>query len=331
MIQSIEYHNFRLLRAAKLPLGPCTILVGANSSGKSTALLGLKAARKPAEYNWDTLHSLSDLNSTVQIRLNWGQSNAGVAAVSSWKPDGGKSSGFEKPDDVPQISASALTEWIRRMRVFGFSSTAIAQSSLLREDMEVREDGSGLAGTLDRLRDSEPERWEQLNAEFRQWFPEFDQLLFDVNGDMKSLRLRLRRNSGRLPIEHASDGTRMALALLTLAYLPQPPSLVAVEEPDHGMHPRLLERVQQALYRLAYPADFGETRAAVQVLATTHSPLLLDLFRDHPEEVVIAQREQDSATFARLVDRPDHEELLSGAPLGDIWYSGVLGGVPVGS
>jgi predicted ATPase len=83
------------------------------------------------------------------------------------------------------------------------------------------------------------------------------------------------------------------------------------------------------LYRLSYPADYGHARAPVQVIATTHSPHLLDLFRDHPEEIVIADKRGRAATFARLSDRADLAELLAeGGTLGDLWYSGILGGVP---
>ena len=34
------------------------------------------------------------------------------------------------------------------------------------------------------------------------------------------------------------------------------------------------------------------------------------------------------ATFERLSDQPDIMEVLDDAPLGEVWYSGVLGGVP---
>jgi predicted ATPase len=331
MIQSLEFVNFRLLRAAKLPLGQCTLLVGANSSGKSTALLGLDAAREPASFSWRSLHTVGKDDAPVSVRINWSGAAAGVSSVFTWEPSGNIKAGVAKAADVANTDAGKLNAWIQSARVFHMSAAAIATSCALREKIEVPRDGNGLVGTLDRLRDQEPERFSRLNDEFQQWFPEFDHLLFDVQDNSKVLRLRLRRNCESLGIENTSDGTRLALALLTIAYLPEPPMLVAIEEPDHGMHPRLLARVQQALYRLAYPKDFGDPRPPVQVLATTHSPLLLDLFKDHPEEVVIAQRDVDGATFMRLVDRPDHEELLSGASLGDIWYSGVLGGVPIGS
>jgi hypothetical protein len=81
----------------------------------------------------------------------------------------------------------------------------------------------------------------------------------------------------------------------------------------------------------ATPKTFGEKRPPVQVIATTHSPYFLDLFRDHPEEIVIAQKDGLTARFERLIDRPDIDEILGDAPLGEVWYSGVLGGVPSNS
>lgn len=102
-----------------------------------------------------------------------------------------------------------------------------------------------------------------------------------------------------------------------------------MEELDRGVHPRLLRGVRDLLYRLAYPADYGQSRPPVQVIATTHSPHLLDLFRDHPEEVVIAEKSGCVARFSRLSERADIAELLAEqGSLGDLWYSGILGGVP---
>jgi hypothetical protein len=83
--------------------------------------------------------------------------------------------------------------------------------------------------------------------------------------------------------------------------------------------------VRDLLYRLAYPAD---GREPVQVVTTSHSPYFIDLFRDHPEEVVISQKEGRAARFERLSDRPDLPELLQEGSLGDMWFSGILGGVP---
>ena len=112
------------------------------------------------------------------------------------------------------------------------------------------------------------------------------------------------------------------------AFDPALPSVLCIEEIDRGVHPRMLREVRDALYRLSHPRSFGLERAPVQVIATTHSPYLLDLFREHPEEIVIAQKHGQASRFERLSDRADLAELLQEGSLGDIWYSGILGGVP---
>jgi hypothetical protein len=67
---------------------------------------------------------------------------------------------------------------------------------------------------------------------------------------------------------------------------------------------------------------------ATQVLTTSHSPYLLDLFREQLEEVIVTTKRGTEATFERLSDRADLRDVLGTASLGDLWYSGILGGVP---
>jgi predicted ATPase len=133
-----------------------------------------------------------------------------------------------------------------------------------------------------------------------------------------------------IPASQASEGTLLALALLTIVHQPTPPVLIGLEEPDRGLHPRLLRELRDALYRLSFPTDFGIKRAPVQVVITTHSPFFLDLFKEHPEQVIIAEKAADgTSTFKNLSDDPQLRDLIGDAPLGEVWYSGILGGVPV--
>jgi predicted ATPase len=182
---------------------------------------------------------------------------------------------------------------------------------------------------LDRIRDQSPERFDQLNDELARWLPEFDRILFETPGQgTRAIRLRTRVGGHGIPAGALSQGTLLALAILAVAYAIDPPSVACFEEPEHGIHPRLFDRVQEALYRLAYPEGFGASHPPVQVIATTHSPYFLNLFKDHPEEVVIANKTALDAQFERLSDRPDIDEILQGASLGSVWYTGILGGVP---
>lgn len=123
----------------------------------------------------------------------------------------------------------------------------------------------------------------------------------------------------------------MSVAFLTLSHLPEPPTVIGLEEPDRAVHPRLLRDVQEAINRLAHPEQFDDDRAPVQVILTTHSPYMVDLYRDSPESIVLCNRVGMNVEFKRLSDQPNVEEILDGVKsLGEIWYSGALGGVPIG-
>jgi hypothetical protein len=58
---------------------------------------------------------------------------------------------------------------------------------------------------------------------------------------------------------------------------------------------------------------------------------MLDLYRDHPEEILLLHKSGAESRFERLADRSDLAQLLEEGALGDLWFSGILGGVPADS
>ncbi len=332
MIESIEFHNFRVLRDTTLPLSRCTLIVGPNGSGKTTVLQGLRAFQAPNQFAYPGLASIGVSPSKerrVEVCVNWAEPNRGVQTSVQWLADretmgGNKLAAGRKPADT-----GAIQRVRSGLRVYALDGPTIAAPSIVSGALEIGPAGGQLAAVLDALRDRFPDHFDAIIAELGRWLPEFDRILFEVPaGGQKSLALRTRIGQHSIPASDLSQGTLIALALLTIAYLPNPPSLIGLEEPDRGIHPRLLRNVQEALYRLSYPEQHGEKREPVQVIATTHSPYFLDLFRDHPEEVVIANKVGNEVKFEPLATRADIREILAGAPLGEAWYTGVLGGVP---
>ncbi len=82
-----------------------------------------------------------------------------------------------------------------------------------------------------------------LNTELKEWFPEFDKILFETpNKGERAFLLRTSIGGYKIKAADLSDGTRLSLAYLTLAYLPNLPKIVAFEEPEKGIHPRLLKK-----------------------------------------------------------------------------------------
>ena len=217
------------------------------------------------------------------------------------------------------------------IKIFSFQPALMSAPVDPRNWKLLNHDGSNLAGAITHLRDKDEDAYNALRMELQRWIPEFENIGFenDSNGFRK---LALRQKSSRLeiPASQLSEGTLLALALLTIVHQPDAPTLIGLEEPDRGLHPRLLRELRDALYRLSFPADFGINRPPIQVVITTHSPLFLDLFKDHPEQVITAEKGADgSATFKNLSDDAQLREIIGDAPLGEVWYSGILGGVPV--
>ncbi len=330
MFQSIQFRNFKVLKDTTLPLTPFTLIVGPNGSGKSTALQSLQYVTQTNINHYISFLSVgldpSDKN-PVEIDFRWGPPKQ-AALQARWIPKGGNL-GFVPPGIQPPQDAELMVQKLMRTRIYTLNANNIAAPVSLSPRMELESNGGSLAGVLDRLRDEDPERFEQLNRELGKWLPEFDQILFEtLKGGPRGILLRTRTGRHKIRAADLSQGTLLALAILTIAYIPEPPPIVGFEEPDRGIHPRLLRDVQDALYRLAYPEKSDERREPVQVVATTHSPYFLDLFKDHPEEIVIAQREGLEARFERLSKRADIDQILGQASLGEVWYSGILGGVP---
>ncbi|HKV34506.1 MAG TPA: AAA family ATPase [Pyrinomonadaceae bacterium] len=328
MITSVRFQNFKALRDVTLPLGRFTLIVGPNGSGKSTAMQAFQFV-------------LGETPKSLQDWSTHGSSQSSVKVHVTWLEDGNEyvtgavltnaSSFTEYPSETDPVKfyAGKLRNYLKSFRIFSFDASAIAAAVDTSPHPQLGEDGSNLAAVLDALRDTHPERFEALNQELNRWLPEFDRILFETPAKgRKSFLVRTSVGHHRLRASSLSQGVLFALAFLALAYLPEPPSIVCFEEPDRGIHPRLLVDIRDAMYRLAFPENYGEEREPVQVIATTHSPYLLDLYKEHPEQIVIAHKNEKGVHFERLSEKPHLNEILEGAPLGDIWFSGILGGVP---
>lgn len=176
--------------------------------------------------------------------------------------------------------------------------------------------GENLANVVQFLDEQHPDVLRSILERLRQRIPGLEQVAAERTIDGR-LVLRFKDGPFRDPFlsRFVSDGTLKMFAYLVLLMDPTPPPLLCVEEPENGLHPKLLGILAEE-FRI-HAAGKGD---ASQVLVSSHSPFFVDAL--HPEELWVMQR--DDSGFASIV-RSDRLEgipefVAEGAVLGDLWF-----------
>lgn len=204
----------------------------------------------------------------------------------------------------------------------------VAPDSKRRFRMESS--GFGLALCLDNILGFDRDRFSALEERFKAIFPQVrsiklvpemaysaptdhaEQVLQLSRGEGKGIYFELADGGKLVSASQVSDGMLLVLAYLTILNLPQPPRVLLVEEPENGIHPKRLQDVLSIL------RDLVSEQAQCQVILTTHSPYVVDLFQ--PEEVTLCQKTADgSVAVRRLSESQAVREQLDVFTLGEIW------------
>lgn len=332
MIAAVRFKNFKALRATAVRLAPFNLVLGPNGSGKTSLIQSLLRLRTLAGLpSIDAPEAGVGTNSGPVIEFSFDEPYQDIRVTLSCSADE-LVCNLLAIDAPPEAEArrAELRVKLMSVRAYLFDHYAMAVPAKAADSSELASNGGNLAAVLATWQVKEPAAFAALQAEFVRLLPEFSALeLLPREGGLVELGARLVAEGGhRVAADSLSQGTLYQLAILTLAFTPQPPAVVCLEEVDRGLHPRSFRQVRDLLYRLSYPQETGVDRAPVQVITTTHSPYFLDQFREHPEEVVLASKRGSEATFERLSERTDLLDLMKETHLGDLWYSGILGGVP---
>ncbi|MET7858131.1 AAA family ATPase [Streptomyces sp. NPDC005318] len=219
---------------------------------------------------------------------------------------------------------SKVADQLSSFRVFDVDVDAARQPSRLRRKtlflQELSSEADNLAEFLFYLSTND-DTWQNLVADARTVLPQLDDIeLARVGGSADQVTVILHERGLRrpTPLADASYGTVRLLGLLAMLYDPHPPGLTCVEEIDHGLHPQALELIV---------ARLREASERSQFLVATHSPALVN--RLHPEEFVVCDRDEDGASIIPALTTDEVHAIVEESgdqPLGELWFSGVLGG-----
>ncbi len=170
--------------------------------------------------------------------------------------------------------------------------------------------------------------YESILMQIQELLPELeDVLVTQVQADRQGIAMAFRGHRGYIAAPDLSDGTMFTLGMLCLIEAPQRPAVLCIEEPETGLHPRRLRWLFDRFLGLAYPAE-GQSRT--QMVFSTHSPYLVNFFKDMPDAVKVVEQE-DGRSRIMSVLQIQREKLRyepeKGESIGDEWAAGLYEGL----
>lgn len=307
MLEFVRFQNYRFFRAVDLPLGRFTVLVGPNATGKSTLLrIVAPEDRQPRFLSSDV--SAGATEGVITHALMVGQNRA--TYMNSYPAT--------KPAVTPLPYSSQLLH---------LGLIELRAENTLEAAGQLQRDGSNLTNFFASL--SRPQQ-EAASKEICRLAPVFQDVAArpTTNGRHHLVFQDRWRPEIWYPPPAVSDGTMLLTALVLLRFQSPVPQLIAIEEPERGLHPWLLREVVSLLRRLA-TGELGGP--AIQVVLATQSAELLSYVE--PDDVRFISRHPD--TGDAIIERaPVGTEGWAEAyrnydsSLPSMWLAGGLGGVP---
>jgi predicted ATPase len=158
----------------------------------------------------------------------------------------------------------------------------------------------------------------RLLEEMQRFCPSIEAITTRIIGGTVQIFIEEKGLRDPLPATRVSDGTLRYLCLLTVLCHPEPPRVICIEEPEIGLHPDALRRLGELMV---------EASGRTQLIVTTQSDALVSALTDHPEAVLICERDE-TGTHMRRLDPERLAKWIEDYQLGDLWRMGELGGNP---
>jgi predicted ATPase len=195
----------------------------------------------------------------------------------------------------------------------------IRQATVTRYAKRIDPDGQNLVSVLHTLYAEDRGFKGTVDDAMRAAFgPEYEEIVIAPAADQR-VQLRIRWRSLKKPQSAAnlSDGTLRFLLLVAILSNPEAGDLIAIDEPEAGLHPSMFPLI----------ADLAmEAAERTQVVFTTHSPQFLDAFRDKPPTTTVTEC-VEGETRLSVLESDQLARWLEHYSLGSLYTSGELEGM----
>lgn len=194
-------------------------------------------------------------------------------------------------------------------------------------------DGTGLAPCLDYLKNEFPDNFDSLQERLKQIVPTVKRISIrrakvpNVDHQFTSLGVENQitmplivgqeifldmRSGDRIPAHALSEGTVLALGLLTVLHYPEKPSLLLLDDIEQGLHPKAQRDLMAVLKNIIQGSP------DLQIIFSTHSPYIVDELE--PSQVhVLSNTASGFSRCKRLDEHPDIEWAKHSLTTGEFW------------
>jgi len=310
ILEELKIEGFRSLKSVTWRPGRLNVLIGPNGGGKSNLLSALDLLRTAATDGdlkravlqmggmgalvWDgqSKEIRFSLETDSPLHYKCVMRRIGTTGGFEFEEDQGTNIGLlMKRTASLTMAANAGNElrpfrasWSIHRDVRTDRESEVRGASVTRDERRVEPDGQNLIAVLHTLYLNDRAFEEFLDKAMSAAFPnDYEKLIFPPEADGRT-QLRVRRKHRKRDDTSAdlSDGTLRFLLLMTILGSPDPAPLIAIDEPETGLHPRMM----------AIVAEVAENAARKsQIIFSTHSPSFLDAFDDEPPTTTIVTLE----------------------------------------
>ena len=366
MLKKLTLHNFKSHRRTEFNFDDSRLqaIVGQNSSGKTSVLQSIYFLSQA----FSSLHTYTfDSQNALKFIITKDQNNILVEGIGSWedkhRDDWRLSHGFDYIQSETENLWVAKKSWNvdgvfiteERWHLLNQETKTLAPPQDLKFMVhlklvlanlvksayseaivpEIALDGSGLAPTLDYLRNENPERFQLIQQMLQQIVPgvrkvgvrrakvkidrqrsiEVDgkSISYEENQEVTGQEIVLDMNTGdRIPAHAISEGTMLTLGLLTVLMNPKQPNLVLLDDIEQGLHPKAQRELITVFKQII------QANPNLQIIFSTHSPYIIDELQ--PSQVHVLSNSKSGFTHAkRLDEHPDAEWAKQTLTTGEFW------------